>query len=91
MYMNTLRTCARSCCASASFCKRNDKKHFGVFFRLTVPTAVHLKNASTKFHTVVQGQYSGDVKTVLHFCTALPWPAYNYTVSQKKFQPLDSL
>ena len=36
----------------ASFCKRYDKKYFGVFSRFTVLTAVHLQNLNAIFHKV---------------------------------------
>ena len=55
--------------ASASFCKRFDKT-FGVFFRFTVLTAVHLQNVHAKFHRIGYRHYSGEAEKRLHFCTS---------------------
>ena len=41
----------RTLSESASFCKRYDKT-FWCVYRFTVLTAVHLRNANTKFHKV---------------------------------------
>jgi len=48
---------------SASFCSYYDKNIY-VFFRFTVPTAVHLQNANAKFHKVLYRHYSGEVENV---------------------------
>ena len=42
-------------------------KSFGVFFRFTVLTAVHLQNANAKFHQVAQRHYSDEAVNVYIF------------------------